>query len=715
MTFRKRFLTALTAAALSVSSVPAVLNAPVTAATSNTIYDDFDIVPYYMFETDSSTEAQEKLERAFRSATKKEVGSITFSDLQKVTSLNLSNMGLEGIPEAIEYMVRLRTLNLSNNLLRSSDLNSVDLSGCISLSNVDLSKNYLTSVPSWFVALDIPTKNISGNLIGTSGQRSITATPSVYYYMSGETLNENALKNKILASVKLSDGSKLPVFFYDPEYPTYNALDPDDTDHIDDYDLFIDDWDLSKYVDNNHIVKDVSAPASVDVTVTLFSSSSKNTNCTATIKIYFLDGTSPSSTKVRLQTLISECEGYKKESYTATTWNNFSVALTTAKTIYAYANADADMLKNALDGLEKARKELIGGVDSSTKKVLNDLVTAAKNFKEEDYSVASWAKFAAAVAELKDAAADTDASVTRANAAIKAYQDAIAGLSTTSLSVPSVIPKSEFESIYGENKILARTGTTRDGYKYTWEFNGRDIVAPKDFKPEIKYQSTNEEKIRLEVGSASDYRLFSFVETGVFPGMAKITLDVSEKYQNGTYRLYKWNNSKSEFLNDVTVVNGLVEVKINEGGDYFISSVLQNFEIISNNFDIDHTKLTISGAFKKKFTVNEFRNSIQNGEAVMVLNADGTVADGGKYISTGMTARAANSDVSYTIVVPGDIDGDGNITSLDAVYILRAITGDIELDTYSQKLAGDVDGDGYVTALDAVRILRYNIGMDDDT
>ncbi len=99
----------------------------------------------------------------------------------------------------------------------------------------------------------------------------------------------------------------------------------------------------------------------------------------------------------------------------------------------------------------------------------------------------------------------------------------------------------------------------------------------------------------------------------------------------------------------------------------------------------------------------------------MVLNADGTVADGGKYISTGMTARAANSDVSYTIVVPGDIDGDGNITSLDAVYILRAITGDIALDTYSQKLAGDVDGDGYVTALDAVRILRYNIGMEDDT
>lgn len=714
MTFGKKILTVLTAAAMSVSSVPAVLNATAFAATSYTEYDDLDIVPYYMFETDSSTEAQDKLERAFRTATRKDVGSITFGDLQKVTSLNLSNMELEGVPEAIEYMTRLRTLNLSNNLLRTSDLNSVDWSGCIALSSVDLSKNFLTSVPSLIVSLDIPTKNISGNLINTTGQRSITASPSVYYYMAGETLNENALKNRILESVKLSDGTALPTFFYDPEYPTYNALDPDDTDHIDDYDLFIDDWDLSKYVDSKtHIVNNVTAPTSVDVTVSLFSTGT-NANCTAKVKIYFLDGTSASSTKVRLQTLISECEGYKKENYTETTWNSFNVALTTAKTIYSYANADADMLRNAYDGLAKAQKELIGGVDTSTKKVLTDLVAASKNFKEEDYSVASWAKFAAAVAELQDAANDKDASVTRANAAIKAYQDAIAGLSTTSLVVPSTIPKSEFDAIYGENKILARTGTTRDGYKYNWEFNGQDLIAPKDFKPEIKYQSANEEKIRLEVGSASDYQIFSFAETGAFPGMAKITLDVSEKYQNGTYRLYKWNSSKSELLNDVTVVNGLVEIKLNEGGDYFISSVLQNFELISNNFDIDHSKLTIAGAFKKKFTVNEFRNSIQNGEAVTVLNTDGTVAEGGKYISTGMTARAANSDVSYTIVVPGDLDGDGNITSLDAVYILRAITGDLTLDNYSQKLAGDVDNDGYVTALDAVRILRYNIGMDDE-
>lgn len=716
MTLRKRILTALTAAAISVTSVPAVFTAPVFAATSSySDYDDLDIVPYYMFETDGSTESQGKVEKAFKTATGKTVGNITFGDLAKVTSLNLSGIELESVPEAVEYMVRLRTLNLSNNLLRSTDLSKLDLSGCINLSSVDLSKNYLTTVPSWFVSLNISSKNISNNLINTTSQRSITASPSVYYFMTGETVNENALKNKILASVKLSDGSKLPTFFYDPDYPTYNEYDPDDTETIDDYDLYISGWDLSKYIGSDHIVKSVTSPSSVDVTVSLFSTSSSNPNITATIKIYFLDGNDPSSVKVRLETLISECESYTQDNYTATTWNNFSAALKTATAIYSYANADADMLADALDSLTKAKAGLVGGVSASTKQVLNQLVTISQAFKESDYSPASWEKFASAVAELKAVAADTDASITRANAAIKAYQDAQAGLTATSLVVPAAAPKTDFDAIYGEDKTIAYTGTTSGGYKYTWIFNGKDITEPKAFNPEIKYESANEEKIRIEVGSASDYQIISFAETGTFPGTAKISLDVSGKYTEGTYRLYKWNTStgKSELVDDVVITKGIAEIILSEGGDYFISSVLQNFEIISNNLEIDHTKLTISAAFKAKLTVDEFRSSIQNGEAVTILNADGSDVRNTQYIATGMTAAAANSDVSYTIVVPGDLDGDGNLTALDAVQILRAVIGEITLEDYAHKSAGDVNGDGWIKADDAVAILRYSIGMED--
>lgn len=719
MTTTKKLFAALTAAAILTASVPTTLLS--VGASAAVTYDDLDTVPYSMFETRSSAEAQAKLEAAIEKATRKEIGAITFGDLAKISTLNLSKMELEGIPKAVEYMTRLRTLNLSNNLLRSSDANAVDLSGCINLTSLDISNNYLTSVPSWYVSMDISTKKIDNNLINTKNQRSIVASPSVYYFMKGDEVNENALKNKILGTVKLSDGSTLPKFFYDPEYPPYDEDELESTDIKGDdflYDLEIDDWNLSSYiktVDGKHIVT-IDKAANVDITIRLYAGtgSSSNVNTNTTVKIYFLNGDDPSSVKVRLDTLIKECNTYSKENYTSTSWNSFSAALKTATTIYGYANADADMMLDALKDLESAKKGLVSGVSQATKKVLTDLITISKNFKEADYTATSWAKFAQAVALLTEASKNADASITQANNAIKAYQDAQSGLVATSLSVPDTAPKTDFDAIYGENKTVVYTGTTRDGYKYTWTFNGKDITEPKAFNPEIKYESAYDDLIRYEVGSASDYQLVSFAQSGTFPGKATITLDVSGKYTNGTYRLYKWDNSakKSSLYGDVEVKDGIATMTATEGGDYFISSVLQNFEMISNNFKIDHSKLTICGAYKSQYTVAAFKNSLKNGAAVTVRNADGTPTTDADKLATGMTAAAANSDVSYTVVVPGDVDGDGSVTALDAMMVLRAVMREVELN-YPQMLAADVTGDTWIYPEDAVSILKYSFGIEE--
>ena len=714
----RKILSVLTAAAIAVSSAPAVLSAPVYAATTTPAYDSRDIVPFSMFDTDSSAAAQEKFESLMNSVTRKVIGDITFADLERLTSLNLSGLKLENVPKCIQYMTRLRTLNLSDNLLRNSSFSNVDLTECVSLNSIDISNNYLTSVPSWYVSMDMSTKKITNNLINTANQRAITPTPSAYYFMKGENINENALKNKILASVKLSDGSALPTFFYDPDYPPYDEDDPDNTSIIDGdqyyHALDFETWDISKYLDKDHNVSFTGKSASVDVVVRLYNGGSGNPKTSATVKIYFLDGSDPSTTKVRLETLINECKDYKKGDYAATSWTNFEAALKTANAILAYDDADNEMIKDALNGLQRAKNALVNGVSSDTKKVLTDLISIASSYKEADYSAASWAKFSAAVDRLKEVSNDADASVTEANAAIKAYQEAQAGLTATSLITPDVVAKSEFDAIYGVNKTVTYTGVTRGGYKYTWVFNGKDITDPMALNPEIKYESANEEAIRLQVGSASDYQIVSFAQTGKFPGKASITLDVSGKYTNGTYRLYKWDSSAktSKLVGNVDVKNGSTTLSLDEGGDYYISSVIQNFDMISNNFEIDNSKLTISCAFKKKYTVRSFKSSLENGDSVTVRKADGTIVSDGDYIATGMTATAAGSSTAYTIVVPGDIDGDGNVTALDAVVILRAVTGEVTIDTYAQKAAGDVNGDGWVRADDAVSILKYSIGME---
>ena len=58
----------------------------------------------------------------------------------------------------------------------------------------------------------------------------------------------------------------------------------------------------------------------------------------------------------------------------------------------------------------------------------------------------------------------------------------------------------------------------------------------------------------------------------------------------------------------------------------------------------------------------------------------------------------------------GDLDGDGEVTSGDAILALR-IAADILQPSDSQRLVADVDGDGGITSGDAILILRKAAGL----
>ena len=716
MKLSKRIIAATLTGCMAAASVPAVV--PVTgyaAVTQN--YDSKDIVwdmDSSLFLAAGESEPNAKFVKSLQTATgKKDYTLITFGDLEKITSLNLSGIGLEGIPRVLEYMPRLRTLDLSKNKLRSSTVSNIDLSNCVMLTSIDLSYNFLTSVPAWYTALDAKTKNINYNLINTTNQRNVVVSPTTYYFGVGDSLTDkelNRFKDKVLSSIKLNDGSMLPEYFYDPLLNRYDIPDNAGDSYLINENVDVN-LDVSSFVTNGVVKK----AGSVKGTVSLFvPGSSSNPKISAEFTVYFLDGNDPSTVKFRLESLIAECDKLTADSYTGPSWTVFSNQLKTAKAIYQYSNTDYDMLKNAYDSLEEAKKQLVEGVNSNTKKILTDLLAIAKTYKEEDFTAESWKKLSAAVDLLTDASKDTGTSLDDANKAIKAFQDAQNGLTSTKQEKPAVITKAEFESIYGDNKTITTKGATKDGYKYSWKFTGTDVTKPADFDPEVLYESKVEEQIRFEAGSASDYQIISFAETKAFPGTGELTLDVSRVYTNGVYRLYKWNTStkKSEFVREVTVEDGSVTTSFSEGGDYFISSVLQNFQMISSNFNINHDKRTITASFKQKYTVADFRSNLENGSAVKITNADGTAVSETQYIATGMQASAPNSDASYALVVMGDVDGDGNITALDAVTILKAVIGETTLESYEKKVAADINNDGWVRADDAVMLLKYIIGID---
>jgi hypothetical protein len=63
----------------------------------------------------------------------------------------------------------------------------------------------------------------------------------------------------------------------------------------------------------------------------------------------------------------------------------------------------------------------------------------------------------------------------------------------------------------------------------------------------------------------------------------------------------------------------------------------------------------------------------------------------------------------YLPFMLGDVDGDGKVTTLDAVKILQYYVGSITL-SENQLSAADTDRDGKVGSLDAARILQYYVG-----
>jgi len=69
-----------------------------------------------------------------------------------------------------------------------------------------------------------------------------------------------------------------------------------------------------------------------------------------------------------------------------------------------------------------------------------------------------------------------------------------------------------------------------------------------------------------------------------------------------------------------------------------------------------------------------------------------------------------DGQLSVVSIKYGDVDGDGEITALDASKILQHIVGLISLSD-SQLEAADVTGNGSVTALDAALVLQHTVGL----
>ena len=98
--------------------------------------------------------------------------------------------------------------------------------------------------------------------------------------------------------------------------------------------------------------------------------------------------------------------------------------------------------------------------------------------------------------------------------------------------------------------------------------------------------------------------------------------------------------------------------------------------------------------------------SAMNNAGYTIYSGSAKVTSG--LVGTGMTA--VSSSATVTIVVTGDVSGDGKITITDVVKLQKSVVGSASL-TGAYAKAGDISGDGKITITDVVQAAQVTVGQ----
>lgn len=131
-----------------------------------------------------------------------------------------------------------------------------------------------------------------------------------------------------------------------------------------------------------------------------------------------------------------------------------------------------------------------------------------------------------------------------------------------------VVDATQVQEIQGKELILRVKGIMDSGETYAMAIYGEDVAEVKSFKTGISRSACYEEDIRK---LAQECEIFSFAQTGAFPGPMMVQMESS--LEDGAYLLLRYDalQQRAALVSRVQVENGKVQFIVQQGGEYFLA------------------------------------------------------------------------------------------------------------------------------------------------
>ena len=244
-------------------------------------------------------------------------------------------------------------------------------------------------------------------------------------------------------------------------------------------------------------------------------------------------------------------------------------------------------------------------------------------------------------------------------------------------------------------------------------------MIPKDY---VITKIEGEYAYLREINGSSDDELF--IALALLP----LGVDIGTKLKH-TFTEYISNNDATCTQNGTKTSKcencDAIDTIIDEGTmkpHNYVNDACDSCGIAAPKITIENTDISISEdeksenryaeGIKLETTVSQILESIKNTDEICVVDKNGNTVDTNVTLCTGMKINLIVNDIvvdEITIVIKGEINGDGMITTKD-VTLQRRFIANWESDIIESS--ADIDKDGTISAKDTALIRRYIAGWD---